>query len=247
MGRELVQQSSALSKVLTTSTLSEAENTHDVTTTQSGTAPTTTTTNTTTSATGRIIQLDFSPVLKFDNPISKYIGRHLFRSKQSKAVPIPASDLSSSTTAFFEKFFSTTPAPTDLNSNSNPPRKTTRRLPKRFQGLPPPMVLKMATKSPTATVPLLNQSTTISVNHPSNLNPLSPVVNSFAHPPQTTSSSANMSAIEQYPPSKVLFSEKNSTKKFEIKLWDTIPFVEGRETPSGMIHSSVLTIPVMKP
>ncbi|CAG5105955.1 Oidioi.mRNA.OKI2018_I69.chr1.g2603.t1.cds [Oikopleura dioica] len=41
-------------------------------------------------------------------------------------------------------------------------------------------------------------------------------------------SSLDMSA---YPPQKVLFSEKNSTNKFEIKLWDTIPFNTEREVP----------------
>lgn len=36
-----------------------------------------------------------------------------------------------------------------------------------------------------------------------------------------------------YPPQKVLFSEKNSTNKFEIKLWDTLPFNTEREVPDG--------------
>ena len=52
-------------------------------------------------------------------------------------------------------------------------------------------------------------------------------------------SSLDMSA---YPPQKVLFSEKNSTNKFEIKLWDTIPFNTEREVPDGKNIHFLLTV-----
>ena len=36
-------------------------------------------------------------------------------------------------------------------------------------------------------------------------------------------------------PPKVLYSEKNSTRKFEIKFWDSVPFLSGRDStiPKG--------------
>ena len=36
-------------------------------------------------------------------------------------------------------------------------------------------------------------------------------------------------------PPKVLYSEKNSTRKFEIKFWDSVPFLPGRDStiPKG--------------
>jgi len=183
VGRELVRQSSTLNTLLTT----DADKT--LTSTIPDIETTMTPSSTATAPFGRIMQLDFSPVLKFDNPISKYIGRHLFRQKEKE----------NALTTFLDQILTTTSA-TDLKPNSRPVRKTTmatRRLPKRFRAKSPigkpPMVLKMATAvdAPVTEIPALSGA-------PNN-ETLPRIVSSFSVPEPTLPTNP----VDEYPPRRV--------------------------------------------
>lgn len=245
LGREIVTQSSAISRSLTNqqtnpqtpnpettnavTTNAETTNevttnkvttnevtTNDVTTNGVTTDPATTNPVTTdgsitssvqpTTSPGRIATLDFSPILKFDNPISKYIGRN-FRAKNA-----PPS---------VRKILATTTGPML-------PKRS--KIPKRFlrgQVNSPPTILKLArnTNTPAAPISLAANDNSVHARHVT-MGPLTPTVG--------PTSPSIRSILDQYPPSKVLFHEKNSTRKFPIKLWDTVPFQGDREIPKGM-------------
>lgn len=226
LGRDIVTQSSAISQSLTNPQTPNPETTNDVTTNDVTTNAVTTNEVTTngvttnqvttdavtssepTTSPGRIATLNFSPILKFDNPISKYIGRN-FRDKNA-----PPS---------VRKILATTTGPIL-------PKKG--KIPKRFlrgqMGVgTPPTMLKMArnSNSPMPPVSLAANQNSVHSRHVT-LGPLTPTI--------APTSPSLKSILDEYPPSKVLFHEKNSTRKFTIKFWDSVPFQGDREIPKGM-------------
>ena len=241
MGRELALKSSTLSQLMSTSANERSSSsTHDEHVTQHMTTTTERQQSAvTTTPSGRIIQLDFAPELdlNFDNPISKYIGRHLFRqTRPDEGTTAANSLLDSSLSSSTSTKAATNPIPTKRSRQPLPKRRLPRRF--RFSNTPNPITSSQGNPNPTLesaleiTPPVFLKMAAKAPHLMHAFNPQAAM--SFASEPSDPNPISNPNPLGSYPPTKVLFSEKNSTRKFEIKLWDAVPFVEGREVPSGM-------------
>ena len=161
---------------------------------------------TTMSPFGRIVQLDFSPVLKFQNPIEKFLGNMFNKDKKVSPTKNPGH------------------TPNVQLKKAFPTRKIPKRFMKQSRGKSPgfsPVKLKMGNQGMGSRYQTTTDHTSLSRNSGSTL---TTGLNSGSESPEVPFILG---------PSKVLFSEQNSTNKFAVKLWDTVPFVEGRKIPNG--------------
>ena len=65
--------------------------------------------------------------------------------------------------------------------------------------------------------------------------PVASVVSTNESEDENTAPFVALPVVDISLPPKVLYSEKNSTRKFEIKFWDSVPFLSGRDStiPKG--------------